>query len=177
MHRTQGTIDQYQQREGHTSVGSMFKPEKTKKHWKITVRRSRKDRILGFTCDTLRTTSPLTASPWTKERAARIARVTEIFIARGISPKGRSVSICLDKHSRSSSPATMHNCSLLSGILLCVISLIPKLVKSTSNIGLTMGYTNRALLVSVIEKLLQELDPEFVEHLLQVDFGASVVAP
>lgn len=71
----------------------------------------------------------------------------------------------------------MHIYSLLSGILLCVISLIYKLVKFTSNIGLTTGYTDKALLVPVIEKLLQELDPEFVEHLLQVDFGASVVAP
>lgn len=40
-----------------------------------------------------------------------------------------------------------------------------------------MGYTDKALLVCVVEKLLQEPDPEFVEHLLQVDFGASVVAP
>lgn len=40
-----------------------------------------------------------------------------------------------------------------------------------------MGYTNKALLVCVVEKLLQEPDPEFVEHLLQVGVGASVVAP
>lgn len=39
-----------------------------------------------------------------------------------------------------------------------------------------MGYTDKALLVCVVEKLLQELDPEFIEHLLQVDLGASVVA-
>lgn len=54
----------------------------------------------GFTWDTLRTTSPLTTSPWTKERAATNVRVTIIFITRGVSPKGRSVSICLDTHSR-----------------------------------------------------------------------------
>ena len=53
-----------------------------------------------FTWDTLRTTSPLTTSPWTKERAATNVRVTIIFIIRGMSPKGRSVSICLDTQSK-----------------------------------------------------------------------------
>lgn len=40
-----------------------------------------------------------------------------------------------------------------------------------------MDDTNKALLVCVVEKLFQELDPEFVEHVLQVDFGTSIVAP
>lgn len=40
-----------------------------------------------------------------------------------------------------------------------------------------MSFTYKALLVCVVEKLLQEPDREFIEHLLQVDVGASVVAP
>lgn len=52
------------------------------------------------TWDSLRTTSPLTNSPCTKERAATNVRVTSIFMACGVSPKGRSVSIFLDTHSK-----------------------------------------------------------------------------
>lgn len=54
----------------------------------------------SFTWDTLRTASPAVTRPWTNERAATSVRVTFIFIWRGVSPKGRSVSICLDTHSR-----------------------------------------------------------------------------
>lgn len=33
------------------------------------------------------------------------------------------------------------------------------------------------LFVCLVEDFLQQLGPEIIEHLFQVDFGASVVAP
>lgn len=56
-----------------------------------------------LTWETLRTTSPLTARPWTKDLAVTKARMTFAFMSRGTSPKGRSVSCCLATHSRYSS--------------------------------------------------------------------------
>lgn len=45
-------------------------------------------------------------------------------------------------------------------------------------IGLVcIGCTYEVWLVCLGEELFQELGPEFVEHLLQVDVGASVVMP
>ncbi len=37
--------------------------------------------------------------------------------------------------------------------------------------------TDVILLVCLVEELLQQPGPEFVEHLLQVDIGASVIVP
>lgn len=37
------------------------------------------------------------------------------------------------------------------------------------------GCTYEILLVCLVEELLQQLGPEFVEHLFQVDIGASVI--
>ena len=39
------------------------------------------------------------------------------------------------------------------------------------------GFTYEILLVSLVEELLQQLGPELIEHLFQVDVGASVVVP
>lgn len=39
------------------------------------------------------------------------------------------------------------------------------------------GRTYETQVVRLVEEPLQELGPEFVEHLLQVDVGASVVVP
>lgn len=39
------------------------------------------------------------------------------------------------------------------------------------------GCTDEILLVCLVEELLQQLGPEFVQHLFQVDIGASVVVP
>lgn len=40
-----------------------------------------------------------------------------------------------------------------------------------------VGHTDEILLVGLVEELLQQPGPEFIEHFFQVDVGTSIVVP